>query len=47
VIECIETLKGRGPRDVEELSVLLAARMLRLTGVAGPTKKRSGRCGAR
>jgi pyrimidine-nucleoside phosphorylase len=28
VIECIETLKGHGPRDVEELSVLLAARML-------------------
>ena len=35
VIESIETLKGRGPKDVEELSVLLAARMLRLTGVAG------------
>ncbi len=28
VVECIETLKRRGPRDVEDLSVLLAARML-------------------
>lgn len=34
VIEAIETLKGKGPRDVEELSVLLAARMLVLAGVA-------------
>ena len=28
VIESIETLKGRGPEDLESLSVLLAARML-------------------
>jgi pyrimidine-nucleoside phosphorylase len=34
VIECIETLKGRGPKDVEELSIVLAARMVRLAGVA-------------
>jgi pyrimidine-nucleoside phosphorylase len=33
VIESIETLKGRGPQDVERLSVLLAARMLVLSGV--------------
>jgi pyrimidine-nucleoside phosphorylase len=33
VIECIETLKGKGPRDVEELSVLLAARMLMVAGL--------------
>jgi pyrimidine-nucleoside phosphorylase len=33
VIECIEILKGRGPRDVEALAVLLAARMLILAGI--------------
>jgi len=34
VIECLETLKGRGPKDLETLSVVLAARMLRLGGGA-------------
>jgi thymidine phosphorylase len=34
VIESIETLKGRGPADLEALSVRLAARMLALSGVA-------------
>jgi pyrimidine-nucleoside phosphorylase len=34
VIECIETLKGRGPKDLEDLSVILAARMVRLAGRA-------------
>ena len=34
VIESIETLKGRGPKDLEELSVRLAARMLVLAGIA-------------
>jgi pyrimidine-nucleoside phosphorylase len=34
VVEAIETLKGRGPRDVEALSVRLAARMLVLAGIA-------------
>jgi pyrimidine-nucleoside phosphorylase len=34
VIESIETLKGRGPRDLESLSVRLAARMLVLSGIA-------------
>src|SRR5205807_10010840 len=34
VIECLETLKGRGPADLEALSVALAARMLLLGGVA-------------
>jgi pyrimidine-nucleoside phosphorylase len=34
VIECIDTLKGRGPKDVEDLSVELAARMVRLAGLA-------------
>jgi pyrimidine-nucleoside phosphorylase len=34
VIESIETLKGKGPADLEDLSVQLAARMLVLSGVA-------------
>jgi thymidine phosphorylase len=34
VIESIETLKGRGPRDLEDLSVRLAARMVVLAGRA-------------
>jgi pyrimidine-nucleoside phosphorylase len=34
VIEAIETLRGEGPKDLEDLSVLLAARMVRLAGLA-------------
>lgn len=34
VIECVETLKGRGPKDLEDLSVLLAARMVLAAGLA-------------
>jgi pyrimidine-nucleoside phosphorylase len=33
VIESVETLKGKGPGDLERLSVLLAARMLIVAGV--------------
>ena len=33
VVEAIETLKGRGPADLEQLSVLLAARMLIVAGM--------------
>jgi pyrimidine-nucleoside phosphorylase len=34
VAECIDTLRGEGPADVTELSVELAARMVRLGGLA-------------
>jgi thymidine phosphorylase len=34
VVEAIETLKGRGPKDVESLSVRLAGEMLVLAGLA-------------
>jgi pyrimidine-nucleoside phosphorylase len=34
VKECIDTLKNQGPKDVTELSVTLAARMVRLGGAA-------------
>ena len=33
VVESLDTLKGRGPADLEALSVLLAARLLVLSGV--------------
>jgi pyrimidine-nucleoside phosphorylase len=34
VIEAVETLKGNGPKDLEDLSVLLAAKMVKLAGLA-------------
>jgi thymidine phosphorylase len=34
VIEAVETLKGRGPEDVESLSVVLAARLVLMAGQA-------------
>ncbi|HVK09454.1 MAG TPA: thymidine phosphorylase, partial [Gemmataceae bacterium] len=34
VVESIETLKGNGPKDLEDLSVLLAAKMVRMAGLA-------------
>jgi pyrimidine-nucleoside phosphorylase len=43
VVESIETLKGRGPGDLEELSVLLAARMLIVAGVAATEGDASAR----
>jgi thymidine phosphorylase len=43
VVESIETLKGRGPRELEDLSVALAARMLRLGGVAATDAEAEGR----
>ena len=39
IIECLETLKGRGPEDVETLSIRLASRMLMLAGVAGAERE--------
>jgi thymidine phosphorylase len=33
VIESIDVLKGKGPKDLEDLSVLFAARMLVLAGI--------------
>jgi pyrimidine-nucleoside phosphorylase len=35
VVEAIETLKGRGPSDTTELSVILTARMLVVSGLDG------------
>jgi pyrimidine-nucleoside phosphorylase len=35
VVESIETLRGQGPRDLTELSVILAARMVVMAGRAG------------
>jgi thymidine phosphorylase len=52
VIESIETLKGRGPADLEELSVLLAVRMLMAAdgslddAAAGARVREALRCGA-
>jgi pyrimidine-nucleoside phosphorylase len=43
VIEAIETLKGRGPADLTELSVLLTVRMLQLAGVAATDTEREQR----
>jgi pyrimidine-nucleoside phosphorylase len=43
VIESAEVLKGRGPKDVEDLSVHLAARMVRLGGLAGAMAEAEGK----
>jgi pyrimidine-nucleoside phosphorylase len=43
VIESLETLKGRGPEDLERLSVRLAARMLVVAGVAPTTEEGEAR----
>jgi pyrimidine-nucleoside phosphorylase len=42
VLESIQTLRGEGPSDLEDLSVILAARMLVLAGVA-PEAEAEGR----
>ena len=43
VIESIETLKGSGPQELEQLSVLLAARMLVVAGVTSSESDAEGR----
>ncbi len=43
VTEAIETLKGRGPKDLESLSVELATRMLTLAGAAPSPEAARGR----
>ncbi len=35
VVECLDTLEGHGPPDLEELSLALAARMVVVAGLAG------------
>ena len=39
VAECVETLKGRGPTDLESLSVELAAWMVHLAGVTAVSRR--------
>ncbi len=43
VSECVETLKGRGPKDLESLSVELAAWMLAASGLADGVERARGR----
>jgi pyrimidine-nucleoside phosphorylase len=43
VIESAEVLKGRGPKDVEDLSIHLAARMVRLGGLAATLEEAEGK----
>src|SRR6266542_2052680 len=43
IVESIETLKGRGPADLESLSVELAARMIVLSGVERDLATAAGR----
>lgn len=43
VAESVETLKGRGPGDLESLSLELAAWMLSLSGAAGTLEEARGR----
>ena len=42
VVESIETLRGQGPRDLTELSVILAARMVVMAGRAATLEQAEG-----
>jgi pyrimidine-nucleoside phosphorylase len=46
VIEAIETLKGRGPKDLTVLSIRLAARMMELAGLASESEAIAKVCSA-
>jgi thymidine phosphorylase len=46
VIECLETLKGRGPPDLEALAIYLAARLVFLAGAAADVESAQKRVGA-
>jgi pyrimidine-nucleoside phosphorylase/thymidine phosphorylase len=46
VAECVETLKGRGPADLAELSLELAAWMVHLAGAAGSLEEARARARA-
>jgi pyrimidine-nucleoside phosphorylase len=39
VIEAVETLKGKGPDDIMELTLILAEQMLKIAGIRGGQKK--------
>jgi pyrimidine-nucleoside phosphorylase len=39
IIECIDVLKGKGPKDLTDISLVLAAHMVRLAGIEKSFKK--------
>ena len=43
IIECLETLKGKGPADLTAVAVRLASRMVVLAGIAGDDRSASAR----
>jgi pyrimidine-nucleoside phosphorylase len=47
VIEAVETLKGRGPADLDELCIVLAAHMVHLAGLAATVDEAAGQVRAK